>query len=562
MNAYNVDTNWYTDTEATDHITSELNKLTMREKYHGNDQIHTASGLGMEIKHVGHITVPTQSRSLHLNNILHVPKAAKNLVFVHRLTKDNSAFIEFHPDFFLIKDQATRNTILKGPCRRGLYPLPVDSSVKQANAVDQPTVSKWHNCLGHPSLPIVTKVIDSNNLSCSSVSNKKSVCDACQQAKSHQLPYNRSVSSTSFPLELVHSDVWGPAVESVGRKHYYVSFVDDFSRFTWIYFLKYKSEVFQKFHEFQKMVERQFDRKILAMQTDWGGEYKKLNNFFSQVGNIHHVSCPHAHQQNGVIERKHRHIVEVGLSLLAHASMPLKFWDEAFMAATFLINRLPSKVIDNQTPFEHLLQQKPDYLSLRTFGCACWPNLRPYNRHKLELRSKRCAFLSYSNLHKGYKCLDIQSGRVYISRDVIFDEEVFPFSTLHSNAGARLRAEIALLPSGLVPSLETEQLNDHAFDFTNQTTNSEHAACDNRGTSLSPSTEPEEDPASPPTGTTGASTIPAAVSETPQVEATPHQPSGATRPAVPAPMLHPVAGTGNRSCHRQLCCWHLCACTR
>ena len=163
------------------------------------------------------------------------------------------------------------------------------------------------------------------------------------------------------------------------------------------------------------------------MQTDWGGEYQKLNSFFSQVGIIHHVSCPHAHQQNGVIERKHRHIVEVGLSLLAHASMPLKFWDEAFMAATFLINRLPSKVIDNQTPFERLLQQKPDYLSLRTFGCACWPNLRPYNRHKLELRSKQCAFLGYSNLHKGYKCLDIQSGRVYISRDVIFDEENFPF---------------------------------------------------------------------------------------------------------------------------------------
>jgi histone deacetylase 1/2 len=106
-----------------------------------------------------------------------------------------------------------------------------------------------------------------------------------------------------------------------------------------------------------------------------GREYQKLNSFFSQVGIIHHVSCPHAHQQNGVIERKHRHIVEVGLSLLAHASMPLKFWDDAFMAATFLINRLPSKVINNQTPFERLLQQKPDYLSLRTFGCACWPNL-------------------------------------------------------------------------------------------------------------------------------------------------------------------------------------------
>jgi histone deacetylase 1/2 len=313
------------------------------------------------------------------------------------------------------------------------------------------------------------------------VSNKTSVCDACQQAKSHQLPYSRSVSSTSFPLELVHSDVWGPAVESVGRKRYYVSFVDDFSRFTWIYFLKYKSEVFQKFHEFQKLVERQFDRKILAMQTDWGGEYQKLNSFFSQVGIIHHVSCPHAHQQNGVIERKHRHIVEVGLSLLAHASMPLKLWDEAFMAATFLINRLPSKVIENHTPFEKLLQQKPEYSSLRIFGCACWPNLRPYNRHKLELRSKQCAFLGYSNLHKGYKCLDIQFGRVYVSRDVIFDEGVFPFSTLHCNAGARLRAEIALLPPSLVPFIGTEQLVDHVFDSTNHATNSEHAVSDNRG---------------------------------------------------------------------------------
>jgi hypothetical protein len=222
----------------------------------------------------------------------------------------------------------------------------------------------------------------------------------------------------------------------------------------------------------------------------------------------------------------------------------LKFWDEAFMAATFLINRLPSKVIDNQTPFERLLQQKPDYLSLRTFGCACWPNLRPYNRHIHELRSKQCAFLGYSNLHKGYKCLDFQSGRVYISRDVIFDEEVFPFSTLHSNVGARLRAEIALLPSGLVPFLEKEQLDAHVFDFTNQTTNGEHAACDNRGNSLSPSMEPEEDPTSSPTNTASASTIPAAVSETPLVDATSHQPSGTMRPAVSVPMLHPVAGTG------------------
>lgn len=86
---------------------------------------------------------------------------------------------------------------------------------------------------------------------------------------------------------------------------------------------------------------------------------------------------------------------------------------------------------------------------LRVFGCACWPNLRPYNTRKLAFRSKRCAFLGYSNMHKGFKCLDISTGRIYISRDVVFDEHVFPFSKLHTNAGARLRYEIELLPPTL-----------------------------------------------------------------------------------------------------------------
>jgi hypothetical protein len=147
------------------------------------------------------------------------------------------------------------------------------------------------------------------------------------------------------PLELVFSDVWGAALELVGRKKYHVSFIDDFSKFTWIYLIKFKSEVFAKFLEFQTLVERLFDRKIIVVQTDWGGEYQKLNSFFSKIGITHFVSCPHAHQQNGAVERKHRHIVEVGLSLLAHASMPLKFWDEPFISASYLINRLPSKVI-------------------------------------------------------------------------------------------------------------------------------------------------------------------------------------------------------------------------
>jgi hypothetical protein len=114
-----------------------------------------------------------------------------------------------------------------------------------------------------------------------------------------------------------------------------------------------------------------FNKKILAIQTDWRGEYHKLNSFFTKIGISHLVSCPHTHQQNGAAERKHRHIVEVGLSLLARASMSLKFWDEVFATATYLINRTPSRVIGHVTPLQKLLQVEPDYSQLKVFGCAC-----------------------------------------------------------------------------------------------------------------------------------------------------------------------------------------------
>ncbi|WVZ90814.1 hypothetical protein U9M48_037076 [Paspalum notatum var. saurae] len=441
--SYGVDSNWYTHTGATDHVTGELDKLTIRDRYKGHNQIHTASGAGMNISHIGHSVVKTPSRDLHLNNI--VTPANKNLVSVHRLTTDNSVFLEFHPNFFLVKDQATKTTLLKGRCHKGLYPLP-SSFPKQAYGAVKPSVERWQSF--RPSFVSNSRQIESN---------KQSICDACQKAKSHQLPYSKSHSISTRPLELIFSDVWGQAPSSASGKKYYVSFIDDYSKFSWIYPLKFKSEVFQKFVEFQNLVEHQFDRKIVTIQMDWGGEYKKLHSFFSRVGITHHVSCPYAHQQNGSAERKHRHIVEVGLALLAYASMPLKFWDDAFISAVYLINRTPSKVLDYETPLERLYHTKPDYASLRVFGCACWPNLRPYNSHKLQFRSKQCVFLGYSPLHKGFKCLDISSGRVYISRDVTFDESMFPFSNLKPSTGRRLQEEISLLsPSLLNPIVPGE----------------------------------------------------------------------------------------------------------
>ena len=219
----------------------------------------------MSISHVGHSILHTSDRDLILKNVLHVPQAKKNLVSVHRFTTDNNVFLEFHPSFFLVKDQATKKTILRGRSSGGLYPFPSSSSArgKVACSATKISVDMWHHRLGHPSISVVRQVVSRNNLP--HVSSPESVCDACQQAKSHQLPYSRSSSTSSAPLELVFSDVWGPARDSVGRKNYYVSFIDDFSKFTWIYLLKHKSEVFSKFQEFQTLVERSLSRKIIAM---------------------------------------------------------------------------------------------------------------------------------------------------------------------------------------------------------------------------------------------------------------------------------------------------------
>lgn len=128
--------------------------------------------------------------------------------------------------------------------------------------------------------------------------------------------------------------------------------------------------------------------------------------------------------------------------------MPIRFWDEAFKTACFLINRMPSKTINMETPLERLFHEKPDYSFLKTFGSACWPCLRPYNNRKLQFRSKRCVFLGYSTLHKGYKCLHISSGRVYISRDVVFNEDIFPyFDIMPPTTPASLHDQLLLSPT-------------------------------------------------------------------------------------------------------------------
>jgi hypothetical protein len=186
----------------------------------------------------------------------------------------------------------TRRSLLVGRCEAGLYPLkPLDVDVlKQALMSRSTSHAQWHARLGQPSTQVVRSILRLNNISCSKES-VSSVCNACQLAKSHQLPYNNSVHRSEFPLELVFSDVWGPVPTSVGGYKYYISFIDDFSKFSWLYLMHGCSEAPHIFLQFQTHVECLLGTKIKCVQSDWGGEYKKIHNtFFRSLGIAHRIS--------------------------------------------------------------------------------------------------------------------------------------------------------------------------------------------------------------------------------------------------------------------------------
>ncbi|KAG8501432.1 hypothetical protein CXB51_003747 [Gossypium anomalum] len=415
---------WYPDSGATNHITPDMNNLSTASPYTGMDRVSMGNGASVSIAHIGSSSMMSGSRLLHLKNILHVPTVCKNLLSVGQFAKGNSVYFEFHPYMCFVKDIQTGTILLVGHIHKGLYRFDVSPtgslkftagpqvdpvSVCHAQLSSDPLL--WHNRLGHPCNNVLARVLKNCNVSFKH-SCLPTVCSACQLGKSHKLPFSASKTVYSLPFELVVSDVWGPSHVKSNGFSYYVSFVDMHSRYTWLYFIKAKSEVLNCFLNFQQMVRVQFEVSIKMLQTDWGGKYRSLSSELFKFGVQHRITCPHTSKQNSVAERRHRQVVDMGLTLLAQASMSLEFWSDAFSHAVHVVNRLPTHVLHGVSPYEVLYKVRPDYSRLRVFGCTCFPSLRPYNHHKLQFRSRSCTFLGFGSNHKGYKCLD-DSGRVF-----------------------------------------------------------------------------------------------------------------------------------------------------
>lgn len=153
----------------------------------------------------------------------------------------------------------------------------------------------------------------------------------------------------------------------------------------------------------------------------------KFKSFLASHDVTHRFSSPHTPEQNGLVESRHRRIVETRLTLMTCALGPTMFWSDAFQTTCYLLNKIPSQVLQNKTPLECLFKTPPDYLHMRVFGWECFPHIRPYNAHKLISRSLHCIFLGYSSLHGGYKCLHLPTNRLNISRYIVFNKDLFPF---------------------------------------------------------------------------------------------------------------------------------------
>lgn len=169
-----------------------------------------------------------------------------------------------------------------------------------------------------------------------------------------------------------------------------------------------------------------------VVQYDYGGEFRPFAKLLNDQGIIHTLTCPHTLHQNGSVERKHGKIIEMGLTILAHASIPIKVWDHSFTTAVFLINRLPTSALSNfDSPYMALHNKQPDYTLLKVFGSSCFPHVRSYNKNNLKFISLKCTYIGVSPTHNDHKCISPKS-KIYVSKDVVFNETKFPWKTRNS----------------------------------------------------------------------------------------------------------------------------------
>lgn len=443
---------WLVDSGCSAHMCN--NKDLFSELIDCNNVISIANDEKLECLGKGIIPIRNGNAVRKITNVLYVPKLSHNLLSVSCLIQKGFTVL-FNDRGCFIYDKSSKNPgnpivcafkdnglyrVNFGVCHISRYLQLVHSSllcnrqeVQSAKAAACVPIDLWHKRLGHLSMQGLCTLKNGSANGILFQTNNEQVlkeCIPCLEGKmaAKQFPVGEARRATQS-LELIHSDVCGPLpMSSLSGARYLVTFTDDYTRKTFGYLMKHKTEVLSHFVNFKKLVEKQVGLPIKIFRSDGGGEYcnDNFSKFLQQHGIIHQKSIPYCQSQNGVSERLNRTLMEKVSCMLRGAGLCGRYWGEAVMTAIYLKNRSPTAALSGRTPEEVWTGCKPDLGHLHVFGCIAYSLVPEQKRRKLDPKSKLYLFVGYSETSKGYRLLDPSAPkRVVLSRNVVFIENKF-----------------------------------------------------------------------------------------------------------------------------------------
>ncbi|KAF1328946.1 Gag-pol polyprotein, partial [Globisporangium splendens] len=432
---------WLIDSGATQHMSYSKRFMT---KYKTIDpvDVHLADDGVVQAIGSGDIVMtmktPSGDKKGVLTNVRHIPKLTRNLFSVGRFTKDvapmtfdtSVCYVNLKGQKWKVGERAG-----KGLFKLCMTPVKTELARVASAAADIPRTGKsylWHlrlGHIGHGGLDAIVKQKLGIGIDITSVS-KWELCGGCALGKQTRVSFQSTTPERAKNvLDVVHSDVCGPMQTSTfSDKRYFVTFIDDKSRFCVVFLLRSKSEALDKFVQFVKFAETQTGRRVKVLRSDNGGEYvsNKFAAFCRDRGIVQQFTPPYTPQLNGVAERMNRTLVESARCMLEHAGLSKQYWGEAVATAAFLRNRCPTRAIGHdKSPHEVWTQKKPLLKNLKVFGCHAYVHVPSEKRSKLGARSVLCRFLGYSDHEKAYRFEELSSGRIVVSRDAQFMEDTF-----------------------------------------------------------------------------------------------------------------------------------------
>ncbi|CAH9143287.1 unnamed protein product [Cuscuta epithymum] len=451
---------WMVDSGATKHICKNKSVFTSFSTTMGDDEelVYLADSKTAKVHGKGKVLLKlTSGKSLSLNDVLYVPEIQTNLVSVSLLVK-----VGIKVSFDCNKIVMTKNDVFvgKGYCKNGCYVLSVRKLMREnASAYLIDSYDMWHARLGHVSDSYIKLLND-----CGLISSGKKLslekCDICVESKQTK----KSCPTThreSELLELIHTDLSDlKNTMTRGGNKFYVTFIDDFSRYTKVYLLKSKDEAFDKFLVYKSEVENQLNKKIKRVRSDRGGEYILINDFCEREGIIHEITPPYSPESNGIAERKNRTLKEMMNALLISSGAPDNLWGEAILSACHLQNRIPYKH-NKRTPYELWKGYVPNLKYLKVWGCLAKVLLPDPKKRKIGSKTSDCIFIGYAECSAAYRFLVLKSdmlscNTIIETKNAEFFESVFPLKPEYKTVVPYRESE---------PLKENNTFNDEPFNL-------------------------------------------------------------------------------------------------